>query len=112
VPVLITWQADALLIKASAKNAISSQEEQSSPSILTDGGQLEQYTVCEEEPSPFTGTLPVVFGHNKNIEGCLFLQEEGANIPKQGEPIVEEIGPFTGNLPAISGQIVESQSNL
>ena len=109
VPVLITEQTEALLMKASAKNAISSLEEQSSPSILTDEGQLEQYAVYEEEPSPFTGTLPVVFGHNKNIDGCLFLKEEGANIPKQREPIVEEIGPFTGNLPAISGQIVESQ---
>ena len=109
VPVLITGQTEALLMKASAKNAISSQEEQSSPSILTDEGQLEQYAVYEEELSPFTGTLPVVFGHNKNIEGCLFLKDDGASIPKQGEPIVEEIGPFTGNLPAISGQIVESQ---
>jgi hypothetical protein len=97
MPVFAPVQTDGLpSIRASAKHPIRPQEEQSA--------------VYGEEPSPFTGNLPVVFGQKREITGSLFLKDNATSIPAEEEKsFVEDIGPFSGNLPAITGQIVESR---
>lgn len=96
VPVLASWQTGALSSVKATKRSIRQQEEHSA--------------VYEEEPSAFTGNLPVVSGQKREINGSLFLNEDVTSIPGEDkESLVEDIGPFSGNLPAITGQIGESQ---
>ncbi|HEX3641907.1 MAG TPA: hypothetical protein VHV10_11510, partial [Ktedonobacteraceae bacterium] len=108
VPVLTTNQTNTLPVSP-AEYAIRPLEEQQL-SIPTRQDQFkEQRVIYEEEPSAFTGNLPVVFDQKRDPGRSLFLKEDVENTPEAVEAFIEDIGPFTGNLPAISGQIVESQ---
>ena len=109
VPVLTTSQTNALPAKTSAEHVISPREEQLNAIPTIPHQFKEQSVIYEEEPSPFTGNLPVVFGQKRDIDGCLFLKEDVENIPEEAELFIEDIDPFSGNLPAISDRVIESQ---
>ncbi len=95
VPAVASWQSGILSSSKVAKLPIKPQEE--------------QRTVYEEEPSAFSGNLPVVFGQNRARNSSLFLKQNMTSTPQDEAPFVEDIGPFTGNLPAIPDQAAKSQ---
>jgi len=108
-PVVTSSQANALPVKTPAEHAIRPLEELPPPISARQDPFKEQRVIYEEEPSPFTGNLPVVFGQKRDPSASLFLEEDVQNIPKEAEPFSEEIGPFSGNLPAISDHVIKSR---
>ncbi len=95
VPAVASWQSGILSSTRPAKQSIKPLEE--------------QRTVYEEEPSAFSGNLPIVFGQNRDRNSSLFLKQNMTSTPQDEAPFVEDIGPFTGNLPAIPDQTAKSQ---
>jgi hypothetical protein len=108
VPVLPTSQTNALPVSTS-EQAIRPLEEQPNTVSTMQGHLKEQSFIYEEEPSPFTGNLPVVFGQKRDIDGCLFLKESAKNVSEEVEPFIEDSGPFSGNLPTATDRVIESQ---